>query len=191
MDIIGASMADRETATGVVGLVQAYVNTVDIQDGPEEFSDPTTLERWLVARGLMDPGQDVSEGDLKNAIAVREAIRGVIGANSGTTVYPLDIATLNEAAAASRIRARFGADGKARLEPEAGGVAGAMGRIVAAVFTAMADEDWSRLKLCGSSTCRWAFFDRSRNHSSRWCTMASCGNRQKARRFRQRAKSAV
>jgi len=191
MDIIGASMADRETATGVVGLVQAYVNTVDIQDGPEEFSDPTTLERWLVARGLMDPGQDVSEGDLKNAIAVREAIRGVIGANSGTTVYPLDIATLNEAAAASRLRARFGADGKARLEPEAGGVAGAMGRMVAAVFTAMADEDWSRLKLCGSSTCRWAFFDRSRNHSSRWCTMASCGNRQKARRFRQRAKSAV
>ena len=191
MDIIGASMADRETATGVVGLVQAYVNTVDIQDGPEEFSDPTALERWLVARGLMEPGQDVSEGDLKNAVAVREAIRGVIGANSGTTVYPLDIATLNEAAAASRLRARFGADGKARLEPEAGGVAGAMGRMVAAVFTAMADEDWSRLKLCGSSTCRWAFFDRSRNHSSRWCTMASCGNRQKARRFRQRAKSAV
>ena len=191
MDIIGASMADRETATGVVGLVQAYVNTVDIQDGPEEFSDPTALERWLVARGLMEPGQDVSEGDLKNAVAVREAIRGVIGANSGTTVYPLDIATLNEAAAASRIRARFGADGKARLEPEAGGVAGAMGRIVAAVFTAMADEDWSHLKLCGSSTCRWAFFDRSRNHSSRWCTMASCGNRQKARRFRQRAKSTV
>src|SRR5690348_7989252 len=105
MDIIGASMADRETATGVVGLVQAYVNTVDIQDGPEEFSDPTALERWLVGRGLMEPGQDVSEGDLKNAVAVREAIRGVIGANSGTTVYPLDIATLNEAAAASRLRA--------------------------------------------------------------------------------------
>jgi len=191
MDIIGASMADRDTATGVVGLVQAYVNTVDIQDGPEELSDPNTLERWLVARGLMEPGQPVSEGDLKNAIAVREAIRGVIGANSGTTVFPLDIATLNKAAADSRLRARFGADGKARLEPEAGGVAGAMGRMVAAVFTAMADEDWSRLKLCSSSTCRWAFFDRSRNHSSRWCTMASCGNRQKARRFRQRAKSAV
>ncbi len=184
-------MADRDNATGVVGLVQAYVNTVDIQDGPEELSDPGTLARWLVARGLMEPGQDVSEGDLKNAIAVREAIRGVIGANSGTTVYPLDIATLNEAAAASRLRARFGADGKARLEPEASGVAGAMGRMVAALFTAMADEDWSRLKLCSSSTCRWAFFDRSRNHSSRWCTMASCGNRQKARRFRQRAKSAV
>jgi predicted RNA-binding Zn ribbon-like protein len=182
-------MADRDTATGVVGLVQAYVNTVDIQDGPEQLADPNTLETWLVAKGLMEPGQRVTEADLKHAIAVREAIRGVIGANSGGTIYPLDIAILNEAATASRLRARFGADGKARLEPEAGGVAGAMGRMVAAVFTAMADEDWSRLKLCSSPTCRWAFFDRSRNHSSRWCTMASCGNRQKARRFRQRAKA--
>jgi predicted RNA-binding Zn ribbon-like protein len=184
-------MADRETATGVVGLVQAYVNTVDIQDGPEQLADPNTLETWLVAKGLMEPGQRATEADLKHAIAVREAIRGVIGANSGGTIYPLDIAILNEAATASRLRARFGADGKARLEPEAGGVAGAMGRMVAAVFTAMADEDWSRLKLCSSPACRWAFFDRSRNHSSRWCTMASCGNRQKARRFRQRAKAGV
>ncbi|HWO91786.1 MAG TPA: CGNR zinc finger domain-containing protein [Methylomirabilota bacterium] len=191
MAIIVASMGDRDNATGVVGLVQAYVNTVDIQDGPEELSDRNALERWLVAHGLMESGQEVSDADLKNAIAVREAIRGVIGANTGATIYPLDIATLNGAAAASRLRARFGADGKARLEPEARGVAGAMGRLVATVFTAMADDDWSRLKLCGSSTCRWAFYDRSRNHSSRWCTMASCGNRQKARRFRQRAKAAV
>jgi len=191
MDIIEANMSDRDTATGVVGLVQAYVNTVDIQDGPEELSDPNTLERWLVARGLMEPGHPVSEADLKNAIAVREAIRGVIGANTGAAIYPLDVATLNEAATASRLRARVGADGKARLEPDSGGVAGAMGRMVAAVFTAMADENWSRLKLCGSPTCRWAFYDQSRNHSSRWCTMASCGNRQKARRFRQRAKAAI
>ena len=189
MHIINLDMADRETATGVVGLVQAYVNTVDVQDGPEELSDPNTLSAWLVAHELMESGQTVTEADLKHAVAVREAIRGVIGANSGGRVYPLDIATLNEAATVSRLRARFGAGGKARLEPEAGGVAGAMGRMVAALFAAMGDEDWTRLKLCGSQTCRWAFCDRSRNHSSRWCTMATCGNRQKARRFRQRAKT--
>ena len=182
-------MADRDNATGVLGLVQAFVNTVDLQDGPEELTDPNTLVAWLHAHSLMEPGSTASEADLKHAIALREAIRGLIGANSGGKVYPLDIATLNEAAAASRLRARFGADGRSRLEPEADGVAGAMGRMVAAVFAAMADENWSRLKLCGSTTCRWAFFDMSRNHSSRWCTMASCGNRQKARRFRERAKA--
>jgi predicted RNA-binding Zn ribbon-like protein len=181
-------MPDRDTATGALGLVQAYVNTVDLEDGPEELSDPNTLTAWLVAHGLLAPGQSADAGDLTHAIAVREAVRGVISANSGGRVYPLDAATLNEAAAASRLRPHFGADGKARLEPKAGGVDGAMGRLVATVFVAMAQEDWARLKLCDSQTCRWVFFDRSRNHSSRWCKMASCGNREKARRFRERSK---
>jgi predicted RNA-binding Zn ribbon-like protein len=182
-------MADRETADGVLGLIQAYVNTVDLEAGTESFNDPNTLTAWLVARGLMRQEEPGTEADLKHAMALREAIRGMIGGNSGTAVYPVDLATLNGAAAASRLRARFGSDGKARLEPEAGGVEGALGRMVAAVFTAMGEEDWARLKLCRSQTCRWAFYDRSRNHSSRWCRMASCGNRQKARRFRERAKA--
>ena len=183
-------MSDRDSAGGVVGLVQAYVNTLDLQDGPEELNSPNTLHDWLVARGLMEAGEAVEAPDLKHAIALREAIRGVIGGNSGGAVYPVDVATLNGAAAASRLRPRFGPDGKARLEPEEPGVVGAMGRLVAAVFAAVAEADWERLKLCSSGTCRWAFYDRSRNRSSRWCSMASCGNREKARRFRAHAKHA-
>jgi predicted RNA-binding Zn ribbon-like protein len=183
-------MADRDRADGVLGLIQAYVNTADLEAGPDELKDPNTLGAWLVARKLMEPGQAADAGDLKHAIAVREAIRGVIGANSGARVYPVDIATLNGAIGASRLRARFGSDGRARLEPEAEGVEGALGRIVAAVFAAMGEEDWTRLKVCDSRSCRWVFYDRSRNHSSRWCKMASCGNRQKAKRFRERSKTA-
>jgi predicted RNA-binding Zn ribbon-like protein len=108
----------------------------------------------------------------------------VIGGNTGLRVFPVDLATLNEAAAASRLRMRFGTGGKPRLEPEAVGAVGAIGRLVATLYSAMQDEGWQRLKLCGSDACRWAFYDRSKNHSSRWCTMASCGNREKARRFR-------
>ena len=182
-------VADRQTATGDIGLVQAFVNTVDLQDGPEELSDPNTLKRWLVANGLLDASQPVDAQDLRHAIALREAIRAVIGANSGWKVYPVDIATLNEAAAKSGLRMRFGADGRPRLEPEAGGAVAAMGRIVATMHAAMEDEDWTRLKLCSSQSCRWAFYDRSKNHSSRWCTMASCGNREKARRFRRQNKT--
>ena len=182
-------MADRQTATGDVGLVQAFVNTVDLQDGPEELDDPNTLKAWLVAKGLLDGSQRVEAPDLKHAVALREAIRAVIGANSGSRVYPVDIATLNEAAAASGLRMRFGADGKPRLEPEATGVVGAMGRIVATMYAAMEDETWQRLKPCTSPSCRWAYYDRSKNQSSRWCTMASCGNREKARRFRSEHKT--
>jgi predicted RNA-binding Zn ribbon-like protein len=169
--------------------VQAFVNTVDLQDGPELFTDPNTLKAWLVANGLLGGPEPVGDTDLKHAVALREAIRSVIGANSGSRVYPVDIATLNEAAAASGLRMRFGADGRPRLEPEATGVVAAMGRIVAAMYAAMEDENWARLKLCTSPSCRWAFYDRSKNHSSRWCTMASCGNREKARRFRSQTKA--
>ncbi len=177
-------MSDRETASGVVGLVQAYVNTVDLQDGPEELKDPNTLKAWLVANRLADPAVEFGEDDYRHAIALREAMRGVIGANSGQPVYPVDLATLNGAATASGLRMRFGADGRPRLEPEAPGAVGAMGRLVAALYAAMQEADWARLKLCGRQACRWAFYDRSKNRSSRWCTMASCGNREKARRFR-------
>ena len=182
-------MDDRQAATGDVGFVQAFVNTVDLQDGPDELEDPNTLKAWLVARGLLDSSQGVDAVDHKHAIALREAMRSLIGANSGSRVYPVEIATLNEAASASGLRMRFGGDGKARLEPEATGVVGAMGRLVATVYAAMDDPEWKRLKLCSSQSCRWAFYDRSKNHSSRWCAMASCGNREKARRFRSQAKT--
>jgi predicted RNA-binding Zn ribbon-like protein len=182
-------MSERETATGDLGLVQAFVNTLDMEPGTEELKDPNTLHDWLVARGLMDSAQSVGDADLKHALGLREAMRSVIGRNSGLRIYPVDLSTLNQAASASGLRMRFGAEGKARLEPEATGPVGAMGRLVAALYAAMQSEDWGRLKLCSSGTCRWALYDRSRNHSSRWCTMASCGNREKARRFRKKGKA--
>jgi predicted RNA-binding Zn ribbon-like protein len=182
-------MSERERAAGDLGLVQAFVNTLDVLPGTEELRDPNTLRSWLVANGLMREDEAVDESDLKHAIAVREAMRAVIGGNNGHRVYPVEIATLNEAATVSRLRMRFGRDGTARLEPEANGPVGAMGRLVAALYSAMQDESWARLKLCTDDNCRWVFFDRSKNHSSRWCSMDSCGNRAKARRFRQRRSS--
>jgi predicted RNA-binding Zn ribbon-like protein len=50
----------------------------------------------------------------------------------------------------------------------------------------MADGSWQRLKACRSDTCRWAFVDNARNRSRQWCDMRVCGNRQKARLYRQR-----
>jgi predicted RNA-binding Zn ribbon-like protein len=50
----------------------------------------------------------------------------------------------------------------------------------------MADGTWSRLKACRAADCRWAFYDRARNHSRHWCSMEVCGNRTKARAYRAR-----
>ena len=48
------------------------------------------------------------------------------------------------------------------------------------------DEERARLRECASETCDWIFVDRTRNGSRRWCDMSGCGNRAKARTFRER-----
>ena len=58
------------------------------------------------------------------------------------------------------------------------------GELLAIVAQAQADGTWRRMKACPA--CGWAFYDRSRNRSRTWCTMAICGNRAKARSYRAR-----
>lgn len=43
-----------------------------------------------------------------------------------------------------------------------------------------------RVRECAGNSCGWFYLDESRNHSRRWCDMKVCGNREKARRHRQR-----
>jgi predicted RNA-binding Zn ribbon-like protein len=81
---------------------------------------------------------------------------------------------------------RFDADGSAVLEPQAGGAAGALGRLLVIVQTAIAAGTWQRLKACREHSCEWAFYDHTKNRSGAWCTMDVCGNRAKARAYRER-----
>ena len=46
----------------------------------------------------------------------------------------------------------------------------------------------SAVRECASETCSWLFLDRSRSRRRRWCDMATCGNRAKARRHYERRK---
>ena len=43
-----------------------------------------------------------------------------------------------------------------------------------------------RLKICPADDCAWLFLDFSKNRSRQWCSMTTCGNAAKVRRFRQR-----
>jgi predicted RNA-binding Zn ribbon-like protein len=53
----------------------------------------------------------------------------------------------------------------------------------------LTSDELSRVRLCDGDGCGWLFVDRSRNQSRRWCDMGDCGNRAKARRFRERSKA--
>jgi len=47
----------------------------------------------------------------------------------------------------------------------------------------------NRLKRCpGSGDCGWIFMDTSKNGTRRWCSMAGCGNRVKARRHSRKVR---
>lgn len=46
----------------------------------------------------------------------------------------------------------------------------------------------ARVRECAGDPCGWLFLDLSKNASRRWCDMADCGNRAKARRYRARQK---
>lgn len=51
------------------------------------------------------------------------------------------------------------------------------------------NDTWPRLKACREDTCRWAFYDHSKNRSGHWCSMEVCGARHKARQYRARHKA--
>jgi len=46
----------------------------------------------------------------------------------------------------------------------------------------------TRVRECAGHPCGWLFLDHSKNGTRRWCNMADCGNRAKARRYRERKK---
>jgi predicted RNA-binding Zn ribbon-like protein len=46
-----------------------------------------------------------------------------------------------------------------------------------------------RVKHCENPDCLLRFFDTTRNGTRRWCSMAVCGNRMKARRHHNRVKA--
>jgi predicted RNA-binding Zn ribbon-like protein len=76
-----------------------------------------------------------------------------------------------------------------RLTPLYRGTADSvLAMLLAAVAESVAGGTWNRLKTCKDPGCRWAYYDQSRNRSRAWCSMAACGNRAKARAFRNRAR---
>ncbi|HNM12651.1 MAG TPA: CGNR zinc finger domain-containing protein, partial [Mycobacterium sp.] len=83
-------------------------------------------------------------------------------------------------------RARLDDDGTVRVDPVADAQAGRLLALLLVVAEAQRDGTWQHLKACGNEDCRWAFYDRSRNHGGTWCDMATCGNKLKNREFRAR-----
>jgi predicted RNA-binding Zn ribbon-like protein len=176
----------RAPAPGGLRLVQAFLNTADIEGGTDEFASPSGVGAWLEGRGLLAPGTEVSERDLRQAVAVREALRDVIEARDTGHDAHAAVAVLERTARRAPLIVRLSEGWDPVLEPRATGIEGAIARILAEASRAAAEGTWRRLKICRNDVCRWSFYDASRNRSGVWCAMAICGNRVKGRAFRAR-----
>jgi predicted RNA-binding Zn ribbon-like protein len=176
----------RTPAPDPLRPIQAFVNTLDIENDVEELADPEALADALTRAGLADPGLRPTAADLRAALDVREALRALLLANNGVPVEAEALVPLERAARAGQLAARFSPGGGATLVAEAPGVDGALGRLVALVLAARAEGSLARLKACRRDVCHWVFYDRSRNHSSHWCAMSVCGNRTKTKAYRRR-----
>ena len=172
-------------APGPLQVVQDFINTVDIESGAEDLREPADLTNWLASRELIEEGAEGGRADLDQARRLREALRVLAEANAGYEIDPQALAAVNEIAVEAAFTLQFGPQ-NASLEPRAHGVAAALGRLLATVATGMSDGSWSRMKACRADTCRWVFYDHSRNRSGNWCSMRVCGNREKAKTYRRR-----
>jgi predicted RNA-binding Zn ribbon-like protein len=180
-------MSKDQTAPHALEQVRAFINTRDIELGTDELRGPGELSSWLREHGLIDAGARATDRDLGHAVALREAFRAIVLAhNDGGEIPAGAVQTLDDAVCRARLVLRFRDSGSAVLEPESDGVDAGLGRLLSIVQGAIADGSWSRLKACRLHTCEWAFYDHTKNRSGAWCNMAVCGNRAKARTYRER-----
>lgn len=169
-----------DTVPDGLQLLLELVNSVDLENpSTDHLASPERAERWAAEKAPDAPTP--REEELPNLRLLREALRDLALANHETTdadAGALD--TINRVAEATSLRIRIEPAG-VRLAAQ-----DVAGRVLAILYTAMVNGTWPRFKACRNDSCRWAFYDQSRNRSRNWCSMQICGNRIKARQFRER-----
>jgi predicted RNA-binding Zn ribbon-like protein len=187
----------------------AYANTLFWRgrDRPTE-----TVHDFSNLLGWLENAAGVSAADLRNiaqwsrthpvkaanvfadAIALREAIYRSFAAQAAAEhPRPKDFALLQRALAQAPARLQLAsADGGyawkiERLQPLA---AHLLAPILWSAGDLLIKGAHGNVRRCANSECVWLFIDASKSATRRWCDMASCGNRAKARRHYQKVRVA-
>jgi predicted RNA-binding Zn ribbon-like protein len=174
---VTAQPGGRLPAPPHLAPLQDLLNTVNLESEEDELS-AAAFGAWSAARGV----PDASEADRRRLQTFREDLRAWVADHDdqvpAAVAAGVAAAHLSVAVTDGRLRTTSGT---------------AFGRLVAAtvegIRTAQREDDWKRFKVCDRGTCRWAFYDHSRNNSSRWCASSICGAREKSQRaYRRRVR---
>lgn len=180
-----------------------FVNTGRLVRGKRahEFVGPEDAIEWFAARNLAHDdarsrllaryAEDPAAGtaDLEIIRRVRDAMRGLLeDAVTGLPPSRSDLRTVNRILRTHYVYVLVpAADGISLGHRHLGDpIAGALGRLAESLARELSQGMPERLRICESPDCNEAFIDRSRTGRRRWCDMATCGNRAKAARHRER-----
>lgn len=160
--------------------MQQFVNTNDREGGRDQLASRQALGRWLRHWTVWPAASTPTEDEHARALSTREGIRDLAqGTSTDLAGFERTIRELDIHLTLQGHRLHHGSP--IRLGK-------ALGPILDAVYEAMVDGSWTRMKVCGRDRCRWLYYDASRNASAKWCATEICGSREKARRAYQRKK---
>ncbi|MGW6269382.1 MULTISPECIES: CGNR zinc finger domain-containing protein [unclassified Streptomyces] len=165
-------------------LVEAFANTVDVEEGSDEIATPAGLSGWLRERDLLDAPGEIAADVHARYVALRAGIREELGSHVGDTPDPRLLAGADRVLAEHPvlITTRGLLTPTAELPPDRGPLT-----VLAIAWSELVTTgDAVRLKRCAEHTCGWVFWDVSKNRSRRWCSMKVCGNRNKSRSYASR-----
>jgi predicted RNA-binding Zn ribbon-like protein len=170
-----------------------FVNSIDPREGTERhdyLGDYGALLRWASWAGAVRPAeakrlQRLSDARVwRRAITFREALYPLLrGVAEGSGPDPRQVAALEPEVAAARTRLALAVTPDGRLAeglPEDPALP--LWRVALSARDLLLALPEPRLRVCSGDDCGWLFLDASKAGRRRWCSMAGCGNRAKARR---------
>jgi len=156
-----------------------YGHLTDFLDDPQWIGD--FLEFWRFRVSL--PGPAV----LRDLRDLRNLLRGFAEkTTNGAAIQPRDLEALNSWLKVPVFRRLVENQNGLRLthEPVQIGWPAVLAQIADSLAEALATHQHDRLKICANSDCAWIFVDRTKGRVKRWCSDATCGNRDRVRRSR-------
>jgi predicted RNA-binding Zn ribbon-like protein len=160
------------------GFLLAVLNSTPVIDGvpTDDLADTARARAWLAAVGGLG-----TEEELQHVLDVRQALQAVVRGEQP----PEALAPELQGVTSTPAMTDGGVTWTLSVPPE-------RELAVRAVLTwdALAKQSPRRLRPCANGECHLFLIDRSKANAARWCSMAVCGNRMKARRHYQRARNA-
>jgi predicted RNA-binding Zn ribbon-like protein len=170
-----------ESSSVAEGMLLDLLNTTPVIDGQarDELAHLAAGRRWLVEHGQPDDA-----GEWRTLLEARAALQGVIRGERGAAALAPFVDGVSYRAAAPD-------DDEGitwRLDLPEGRAAAARAVLT---WDALRTSKPGRLRPCANAECRRFLIDHSKPNNARWCSMAGCGNRMKARRHYQRVRDAA